>query len=112
MAAKISKEKKEKMKELERWFSHFQALQSFMDDMRELFGIMTEGRFENTVWGVFNDYTNLVSDKVGDDHHEWLDWFLWDNEAGKRAFEAQAASWTKPRPIKTLSDLYDVINDD
>lgn len=107
---KTNKQKKQDMKEIERWLAHFKLLQNLMDDMRALFGTMTEGRFENTVWNVFNEYTNLLADKVGDTYHEWLGWYLWDNDAGNRGLEAQIPAWSEPRPIKTLADLYAVIN--
>lgn len=109
--AKTNEQKKKEMKELELWLGHFKDLKALTGDIEKLFGCLPEGRFDNAVWNVFNEYTNLLADKVGDRYHEWLDWYLWDNEAGERGLEAQASSWRKPRPIKTLKDLYAVIND-
>jgi len=61
---------------------------------------------------MWNTHDKLVALTVEilDDKDKWIDWYLWENEAGKRKFEAKAASWPHQRQIKNLDDLIDLIN--
>jgi hypothetical protein len=38
-------------------------------------------------------------------------WFAWDNYFGESKLEARASNWKNPRPIETLEDLLDLVED-
>lgn len=95
---------------LSRWRDRFKDIQSVFDAACELHGGDGESRWAKAVYSAFAGYTEMLAIVVGDDDG-WLDWFLWENSAGRNKLEAKAASWDKPRPIKTVRDLVDVIFD-
>ena len=48
-----------------------------------------------------------ASSAIGDSAGEWLDWFVHDNDCGRKAHEAGYDN--RLRPIRTVEDLLDLI---
>ena len=44
---------------------------------------------------------------IGDDMHKWLDWFIHENDCGRKGYEAGYEGRIKP--IRTIEDLLDLI---
>lgn len=65
----------------------------------------------NVSWTIFSKYIELTEQKIGDDF-SWLNWFIYDNDCGKKAFEAKASSWKVRRKIRTAKDLARLIEAD
>jgi hypothetical protein len=67
-------------------------------------------------WKTYDTYLAAISREIGDPHipghGTWLHWFIYDNQCGRRAFEAKAASWKERRPIRTPRDLARLIEAD
>ena len=47
---------------------------------------------------------------IGDSAGEWLDWFVHDNDCGRKAHEAGYDN--RLRPIRTVEDLLDLIEEE
>lgn len=94
---------------LKECLKEFKLVQESCDAIEALFGKDHEGRIQTHLYGLFESYSRLVSIQVGDDN-KWLDWFIWDNDCGKKAMEANAPSWKKARKIRTVKDLEAIIS--
>ncbi len=101
--------KPERIALLEEWLEDYKSIQSVIDAIEALFGKDCEGRVQVKLMEMFECYSWLVSEKVGD-NDEWLCWFIWENDGGKKALEAKAQSWKKPRKIRTVKDLEAIIS--
>ena len=91
---------------LETWLDHYNDVNKVFDKLDDLTGSAPDSKLQNPVWQMFQAYTGVVSALIGDDG-EWLYWYLYDNEQGKREMEAEVNG--KTRKIKTLKDLLKVI---
>ena len=87
---------------LREWTKHHQALQSLMDGIQATIGLNPDGPMFDTVWKVFDAYTNTLSVEVGD-YGGWLEWHCVENDMGAKALTAGYDK--KLRKIKTLVDL-------
>lgn len=86
------------------WFAMFLRIEATYADLRRAFGASPESEVVSVMYDAHAAYTKLVAEKVGD-KDGWLEWYLWENGAGEQCLSAKAASWKKPRKIKTLQDL-------
>lgn len=91
---------------LMQWQVQHHKLEKLMDGVRESIGLDIEGPMVDTVWKLFDAYTEALAHQVGD-HGRWLHWFHGDNDMGGSGHEAGYDGQLKP--IKTLGDLYDLI---
>jgi hypothetical protein len=66
-----------------------------------------DGPFFDAIWKPFDSYAALVSDTIEDDN-EFVQWFIWDNDCGKRAFKVTFKNG-KSIKVKTVKDLIKVI---
>jgi len=94
---------------LHQWFEDYQQLEILTETLKPLTGGSPENKYHFTVWRAFDHYTAAVSMIIGD-NAEWLSWYLFDTpKAGKNVTFAKAASWEKPRPLRTLRQLLTLI---
>lgn len=75
-------------------------------NLRFVFGNVVDSPIMDAMWGCFGDLTDIVAEKIGD-RHKWLEWFIWENDWGKKEYEARFEG--QERPIKTFEDLLWVI---
>lgn len=101
--------KTERIALLEECLKEFKQVQASCAAIEALFGKDHEGRIQTHLYGLFESYSRLVSIQVGDDN-KWLDWFIWDNDCGKKAMKAKDSSWKKARKIRTVKDLEAIIS--
>lgn len=91
----------EKMKELQ---SLEVKQNKFCDDMDKYFEC---GTF-NLGYDLIDFGISLLCELVGDkDQESWIYWFIYENDWGKRGFDAGYDGKTKK--IKTIEQLYDLI---
>lgn len=96
-----------KIQLLKTWETHYNAIndkeRAFMDGagMREPLPLM------EAYWQLFDEYTKFVAEKVGD-KGEWLSWYCWENDMGKKRMDAGYNN--KLKPIKNLNDLLKMID--
>lgn len=63
------------------------------------------GPLHEAIWKSFENMLKLI------DVHEWIQWFIYDNECGKRALQARACSGRELTAIKTTRQLAGLIVD-
>lgn len=95
----------EKLKLLETWLARYRALDAAMDQLIDA-GLDPECPLHDAAFRVFDEYTRLVGEKVGD-RGEWLGWWLYDNDQGRKKFSAWKGE--KKLPGKTLRQLLAII---
>ena len=82
---------------IERCLASFKRIETVYESLKRTFDAHRE-------------YLDAVMVLVGDDD-KWLEWYIWENGCGKNAFEAKAATWKRPRKIRTVDDLVTIIVD-
>jgi hypothetical protein len=87
---------------LAEWQAHHDAVEKLMDGIKASIGLDPAGPLYDTVWGLFGGYTESISAEIGD-LGNWLCWFQFENEMGKRGHEAGYDG--KTRKVKTLEHL-------
>ncbi len=55
-------------------------------------------------WETYDTCLAAIAREIGD-RAGWLDWFVKENDCGRRGHEARAAAWSELRPIRTARDL-------
>ena len=90
------------------WLASFKQIDAAYQKLRDAFGATPESEVVKALYETHGEYTKLVSEKVGD-KDGWLEWFLWENDAGAKGLEAKAPGWKKARKIKTVKDLEAII---
>lgn len=88
---------------LDGWLESFFAIESAYELLRQAFSATPESKVANAMYSVYSKYTDLVAEKIGDEDG-WLEWFLWDNDAGRKGLMANKPG-KRMRRIKTLKDL-------
>lgn len=54
-------------------------------------------------------YINLLEKSFGD-HFNWISWFIFENDFGRKGMAAKGSSDKKLTKIKTVKQLYKIIN--
>ena len=90
------------------WLASFKQIEAAYQKLRDAFGATPESEIVKAMYDTHHEYTKLVAEKVGD-KDGWLEWFLWENNAGAKGLEAKAPCWKKARKIKTVKDLEAII---
>ena len=94
--------REEKLALLRQWEASYLELDLQMDRLSAVFGSMVHSPFGEAVWGAWGNYTRALAELVGDGY-EWLNWYCFDNDMGKKAYEA---GWEGDmRPITQAADL-------
>jgi hypothetical protein len=89
----------------------YEQVSAVNDKLGDLFGATADCAALEPFWYLFDDYTRVVSRLIGDDF-DWLGWYIYDNQCGKRGMAAKASTWKKNRAIKTAKDLEAIISAD
>ncbi len=106
-----SKPTTEILARLKIWLALFRRIETVYDDLKRTFCAAPESEIVATLYATHDAYTKLLAETIGCDD-EWLDWYLWDNDAGAKGLEAKAAGWKRMRKIKTLEDLAAIVSAD
>jgi len=62
-------------------------------------------------WHLHVVYTQVVAARVGD-RGDWLVWWWYGNDHGRKGMGAKAGRWAKPRKIPTIKALCKLIETD
>ena len=95
-------EKAQKIELVTTLVKHYEDFSAALDKMRPYIDLTGSG-ISNLYFSLFETASKLASDEIKDDW-QWLEWFIYDNNCGKRGLEAGEAG-TKLKPIKTPEDL-------
>jgi hypothetical protein len=98
--------REEKLKLLEGWKKCHDDNEALLESMKPIFGYLVESHIFKQLWSSFN-YLTLVTETLLGSESEWLDWYCWENDMGKKGLEAGYDKNIKP--IKSLNDLLDLI---
>lgn len=90
------------------WQKHHAAVEKLMDGIKASIGLDPDGPMFDTVWRLFDSYTDALSAQLGD-FGDWLSWFYMENDMGTNCLSAGYDGKTKP--IKTLANLYGLIEE-
>lgn len=61
----------------------FRGLEQLYDGVEKLVGVDPDAPLFRTTYDVFGKYLEAVAVNIGD-QAEWLSWYVWENECGKR----------------------------
>lgn len=71
-------------------------------------GMKVEAPIVQAVFNLQSAYTEQLAARLNDSLCS-LEWFWIENDLGAAALEAQASNWPKPRRMRTLRDLAQLI---
>ena len=107
MTAK-STDRSQNLELLNEWLCLFLRMEIVYQDLRKMFDAAPECQVNTLTNDIFSAYTKLVKEKVGD-KDDWLDWFLYENDAGRKGMVAKSSNWKKVRNIRNIENLLDLI---
>ena len=96
--------KQQRIHLLKEWLDAFNKIQDTYDSLHKFLGVEVESPVVDALYACHTSYTKVLAQLLGD-QCTWLEWYLWDNQAGKNRMEATPSGDHKMRPIKTLEDL-------
>jgi hypothetical protein len=103
---------KEKIKLIEDLIARKQKVDVEFEKIFAIFGCVPESNLHESVYGMFDSYTDTVSAMIGDTHN-YLAWYLYENDCGKNKFEVvQKKTETKKQKkwiVKDVKTLVQVI---
>lgn len=80
---------------------HYKRLDAACDAAAKAGGLDLLGPLNDAIWEGFSGMLALI------DASDWISWFIYENDCGKRAFEAGYDG--KTRPIRTARQLAKLI---
>lgn len=92
---------------LDKLFSKKIELDKQWDAFEDISGAASESPLGDAIWKLFDFAAIATAAAVGDDIG-YVEWFIWDNDLGKKGYESIFAGGKKQK-IKTVDDLLDVI---
>lgn len=99
--------KENKKKYISNLLESHKKLDLAFEDIFKIFGSgVIESEFWESIYSTFDTHLQTVKDVVGD-KDDWIEWYLYDNDYGKKEFEAGYDSNLKP--VKTIDDLLELI---
>jgi len=100
-------DKKNTLSLLADWQAHAEAIDKMMDGITTSIGLDSNGPMCNTVWTLFNAYTQTLAMEVGD-FGGWLEWHQAENEMGAKGV---VTGYDGNHAVQTLDDLYRLIEE-
>lgn len=98
--------KEQKLKLLVNFKTNYNNISSTLDKLNALVGGSPEGKLFNSVYDFIDSYIQTLAVIIGDEHG-WLEWYIYDNDWGKKGYGATIDG--KTINIKTFDDLLEVI---
>ena len=83
---KLPERRERAIEEVEKLVGHYKDLDSLYEKLRDLFGASPESSFFESVFLMFDDYMQSVSDNTGI-HIDALSWFVYNNQCGAEGLE-------------------------
>ena len=93
---------KKEMEELHSFYIEIHKIIDFLE-------MQPENKIVNLYFKMFETIKNYISEK-NNDKFSWIDWFIYDNEFGKKGFEAGYKD-KKVQKIKNLEQLFNLIQE-
>lgn len=96
--------REEKLARLNRWVEDHNRMEAQMEALASVVGPMVESPLFEAVWAMFDSYTEAVAANVGDTQ-KWLDWYLWENDMGKKWLKVRTGPDTEPIIVDSTEKL-------
>jgi len=93
---------------LEKWEKSFFTLEKEYNKLKDVFYISPESKMSKSMHLVFDSYTDSLENFLKDDE-EWMLWYCWENDMGRKKMQAKAANWPESKPICNIQDLLSLI---
>lgn len=104
--------KQEKIELIQKLQRRLEKANKSMEMMYAVFGRNPEGPFQDGIYGLFDMAIDGVAKAIGDDS-DWLSWFIYDNDWGKKGYEAGYKPMVKVKSIEdfvTMMEMTEGIN--
>lgn len=98
------------LQQLMDWEQQYRNINQSYELVKVAFHANVECPAFNSTFMLFDKYTDVLSDLLGDDD-QWLNWYAWENSFGTKGLEAKAPTWKKLRKINSITKLLTLIND-
>lgn len=106
----MSNKKPTLIERLKEWEKMYNEIKRVHDSLHFVGFMIPESPLYQAIYGSFDRYTDILSEVIGD-NHEWLNWYCWENDMGKKELEICPAEDAEWRPIKTIEDLAMIIEE-
>jgi len=93
---------------LDMWKNQYEKLDNVQRELARLTGINSESPITKPMWMIWESYTDVLSRLLGDEE-DWLYWFVYENDMGKKGLKVQSIADSKPKEVKTLLHLVELI---
>lgn len=93
---------------LQRWQDTYIALEAAYGPLEKAFGASYEGELPDAMWQMFDAYTQLLVDILGDTQ-DWLNWYCYETDMGKKEMRVFIPEVWDNAPVKNVSELYTII---
>ena len=100
--------KDEAIAHLQRWQDNYIALEAAYNPLEKAFGASYEGELPDAMWRMFDTYTELLGDVLGDTR-AWLQWYCFETKMGKKDKCVFIPEVCYNAPVKNVTDLYTII---
>jgi len=104
-------ERKQKLILLKIWEDNYKQISEVYKGLQLICDCSPESKISRAIFDTFQKYTDALAIVICDGY-DWLEWYAWDNEFGKKGLQAKASSWKKEKKVKNLNDLLDLIDSD
>ena len=99
--------RKQKIHLLDDLIAAHDAVHAQLDELKHTLDPYPDCPLYNAIFGLLNVAIMATAEAIGGSAGEWLDWFVHDNDCGRKAYEAGYEGRLKP--IRTVEDLLDLI---
>ena len=93
---------------LTRLVEHKRELDSQWDRLDKLIGAESETPFGTAVWRMMDVAIEFAGQLIGNEGHDWLLWFIWENDCGTKKLEASLPDG-EMRKVCGVADMLDVL---
>jgi hypothetical protein len=89
--------------------TYFHILEQAIKNSDALSVALVDDHGITSKWDIFiESYMKLFSDACDDDAN-WISWYVYENDMGKAGLKAKASSKYELKPVRTVKQLYDLI---
>lgn len=93
---------------LKKYIESVKNLNEIIDNLRSA-GINLDDKVIDAIYTPVHLAAKAVEELINQEGADWIEWFIWDNNFGESGFQAGCAE--NIRPIKSVDDLWDLMNE-
>lgn len=105
---KINEELKE---EIVQFIKFNKEIDAIFEKLNDIFGCKPASKFFEAIYKMIEAYLKNLDNKFGNHWgYGWIEWFIYENEYGKKRFDVIIDGYEKK--INTIYDLFEIIERD